>query len=134
MTCQNPMYHFWAKSLSKLCYLITKRWHYNSSLFGSSLLLLICMIQLYPKPSWSIYQSKFVLREHSIISKYIHSFFFNKKIYCRIITCLPSTCLFMFLTAPHEAFINLGIYVDLQAIFNFLCVKLSVNIDEIIFP
>ena len=40
----------------------------------------------------------------------------------------------MFLTAPHEAFINLGIYVDLQAIFNFLCVKLSVNIDEIIFP
>ena len=44
-------------------------------------------------------ESKFVLREHSIISKCIHSFFFNKKIYCRIITCLPSTCLFMFLTA-----------------------------------
>ena len=35
--------------------------------------------------------------------------------------------------SPHEAFINLRMYRDLQTIFNFHCVKSSVNIDEIIY-
>ena len=129
MTCQNPMYHFWAKSLSKLCCLITKRWPYNFTLFGSSLLLLICMIHLYRKAfiNLSFWLGNIPLSQNI----FIHSF--------SIKYILPNHNMFTFylsfyvFDSPHEAFINLRMYRDLQTIFNFHCVKLSVNIDEIIY-